>query len=152
MVMSIFSWPLVGQVAVGEQLIFDALLDVLLVEVEVVDVVVRAIPLVVVSDDGLKRGLLALGIVPVVLFFLGEVLLDLLDVLVTLRRRREDGGDLERDELGVGGLPFGLELLEDFVVLDGVVDRGCSEQRVETSAAGRGIVLVEEWPGQPPAW
>ena len=84
MVMSIFSAPLRGRVAVGELLVLDALLDVLVVEVEVVDVVVRAIPLVVVGDDGLERGLLALGIVPVVLLLLGEVLLDLLDVLVAL--------------------------------------------------------------------
>ena len=94
---------LAGQVAIGELLILDALLDVLIVEVEVVDVVVGAISLVVVGDDGFERGLLALGVVPVVLLLLGEVLLDLLDVLVALRRRREDGGDLERDEIGVGG-------------------------------------------------
>ena len=37
MVMSIFSSALVGQVAVEELLILDALLDVLVVEVEVVD-------------------------------------------------------------------------------------------------------------------
>ena len=113
---------LTGQVAIGELLILDAPLDLLVVEVEVVDVVVRAIPLVVVGDDGLERGLLALGIVPVVLLLLGKVLLDLLDIFVAPRRRREDGGDLERDELWVGGLPFGLKLLEDFVVLDGVVE------------------------------
>ena len=135
---------LVRQVTVGELLIFDALLDVLVVEIEVVDVMVRAILLVVVGDDSLQRGFLALGVVPVVLFLLREVFLDLLDIFVALRRRREDGGDLERDELRVGGLPFGLELFEDFIVLDGVVDRGCSEQRVETSLAGRGIVLVDD--------
>ena len=44
---------LVGQVAVGELLVLDALLDVLVVEVEVVDVVVRAVPVVVVGDYGL---------------------------------------------------------------------------------------------------
>ena len=54
---------LAGQVAIGELLILDALLDVLVVGVEVVDVVVRAILLVVVGDDGLERGLLALGVV-----------------------------------------------------------------------------------------
>ena len=37
-----------------------------------------------------------------------------------------------------------LELLEDRVVLDGVVDRGGGQQRVEASASGRGIVLVED--------
>ena len=92
--MSIFSSALVGQVAVRELLILDALLDVLVVEVEVADVVVRAVPLVVVVDDGLERSLLTLGIVPVVLLLLGKVLLNLPDVRVALRGRREDGGDL----------------------------------------------------------
>ena len=135
---------LARQVAVGELLVLDALLDVLVVEVEVVDVVVRAVLLVVVGDDGLERGLLALRVVLVVLLLLGEVFLDLLDVLVALRRRREDGGDLEGDELGVFGLALGLKLLEDLVVLDRVVDRGGGQQRVEASASGRGIVLVED--------
>ena len=135
---------LVGQVAVWELLVLDALLDVLVVEVEVVDVVVRAIPLVVIGDYGLERGLLALGVVLVVLLLLGEVLLDLLDVLVALRWRREDGGDLEGDELGGVGLALCLKLLEDLVVLDRVVDRGGGQQRVEASVSGRGIVLVED--------
>ena len=51
----------------------------------------------------------------VVLLLLGEVLLDLLDVLVALRWRREDRSDLEGDELGVVGLALGLKLLEDLV-------------------------------------
>ena len=80
---------LAGQVAVGELLILDALLDVLIVEVEVVDVVVRAIPLVVVGDDGLERGLLVLGVVPVVPLLLWKVLLNLSNVRVALRGRRE---------------------------------------------------------------
>ena len=81
---------------------------------------------------------------PVVLLLLGEILLDLLDVPVALRRRGEDGSDLERDELGVGGLAPGLELLEDLVVLDGLVDRGGGQQRVEASASGGGIVLGDD--------
>ena len=104
---------------------------------------VRAIPFVVIGDYGLKHGFLALGIVPVILLLLREVFLYLLYVLVALRGRREDGGDLERDELGVGGLPFGLEQLEHLVVLDSVIDRCGGQQRVETPAAGRGIVLVQ---------
>ena len=135
---------LVGQVTIGEPLVLDALLDVLVVEVEVVDVMVRAVLLVVVGDDGFERGFLALRVVLVVLLLLGEVLLDLLDVLVTLRWRREDGGDLQGNELGVVGLELGLELLEYLVVLDRVVDRGGGQQRVKASACGRGIVLFED--------
>ena len=135
---------LAGQVAVGEPLVLDALLDVLAVEVEVVDVVVRAVLLVVVGDDGLERGLLALGVVPIVLLLPGKVLLYLPNVRVALRRRREDSGDLERHELGGVGLALGLELLENLEVLNGVVDRGGGQQRIEASASGRGIVLVED--------
>ena len=65
---------------------------------------VGAEALVVVGDDGLERVLLALGVVLVVFLFLRQVFLDLLDVLVALGRRREDGGDVQRDEVGVGGL------------------------------------------------
>ena len=97
-----------GQVMVWELLVLDALLDVLVVEVEVVDVMVRTVLLVVVVDDGPESSLLALGVVPVVLLLLRKVLLDLLDISIALRRRRENCGDLERDELGVGGLAFGL--------------------------------------------
>ena len=136
---------LAGQVVVGELLVLDALLDVLVIEVKVVDVVVRAVLLVVVGDDGLERGLLALGVVLVVLLLLGKVLLDLPNVRVALRGRREDGGNLEGDELiGVFGRALGLKLLEDLVVLDRVVDRGGGQQRVEASVSGRGIVLVED--------
>ena len=85
---------LAGQVAVGELLILDALLDVLIVEVEIGDVVVRVVLPVVVGDDGLERGLLALGVMSVVLLLLGKILLNLPNVLVALSRRREDGGDL----------------------------------------------------------
>lgn len=80
---------------------------------------------------------------PIVLPLLGEILLDLLDVLVAIRGRREDGGDLEREEVGVGCATLALKLPEDVVVLDRVVDRGGGEQRVEATAAGRGVVLVE---------
>ena len=60
-----------------------------------------------------ERGLLALGVVLVVLLLLGQVLLNLLDVLVAFGRRREDAGDVERDELRiVGSVLFGLDGLE----------------------------------------
>ena len=80
----------------------------------------------------------------VVLLLLGEVLLDLLDIRFALRWRREDGGDLERYELRVGGLALCLERLKDLEKLDGVVNRGGREQRVEAPASGGGIVLVED--------
>ena len=93
---------LLRQVGVGELLVLDALLDVLVVEVELVDAVVGAEARVVVGDDGLEGLLLALGVVLVVLLLLRQVFLDLLDVGADVGRRREDGGDVERDELGIG--------------------------------------------------
>jgi hypothetical protein len=68
------------QVGVGELLVLDPFLDVLVVEVELVDAVVRAESLVVVSDDRCERGLLAVRGDLVVVLFLGQVFLDLLDV------------------------------------------------------------------------
>ena len=95
---------LAGQVAVGALLVLDALLHVLVVEIELADAVVGAVAGVVVGDDGLERGLLALGVVLVVLLFLRQVFLDLLHVRVALGGRREDAGDVQRDEVGIGGL------------------------------------------------
>ena len=93
---------LLRQVGVGELLVLDALLHVLVVEVELVDRVVGAEALVVVGDDRLEGLLLLLGVVLVVLAFLRQVFLDLAHVGADVARRREDGGDVERDELGIG--------------------------------------------------
>ena len=117
---------LVGQVTVGELLILDALLDILIVEVEIVEVVVCPILVVVVSDNGLESGFFPFRVVPIVFLLLGEILLNLLNVLVALCRRREDGGNLQGHELTVGGFPLSLQLLENLVILNGIVDRcGC---------------------------
>ena len=75
-----------GQVSIGELLVLDAFLDVLVVAVKIVDVVICAVLLVVVGDDGLERGLLSLRVLLVVFLLLGKVFLDLLNVLVALRR------------------------------------------------------------------
>ena len=74
--MSIFSAPLLGQVAVGVLLVLDALLHVLVVGVELVDGVVGAVAGVVVGDDGLEGFLLLVGLLLVVLLFLRQVFLE----------------------------------------------------------------------------
>jgi hypothetical protein len=48
--------PSLGQVGIGELLVLDALLDILVVEVELADGVVGAVAGVVVGDDGLEGG------------------------------------------------------------------------------------------------
>ena len=93
---------LLRQIGVGELLVLDALLHVLVVEVELVDRVVGAEAVVVVGDDGREGLLLLLGVVLVVLAFLRQVFLNLADVGADVAGRGEDGGDVERDELGIG--------------------------------------------------
>ena len=134
----------VGQVGIGELLVLDALLHVLVVEVELVDAVIGAVAGVVVGDDGLERGLLLLGVLFVVFLFLRQVFLNLLHIRVAFGGRGEDAGDVQRLEVGVGGLLFRLHGLEQRVVFDGVVDGGGGEQGVEPAPAGGGVVLGED--------
>ena len=92
----------------------------------------------------LSAAFLAFGIVPVVFLLLEEVLLNLLDVFVALRRRREYSGYLERYELGDRRiLSLGLERPENLKIFDGVVDRCGRQECIEKTATARGIVLVE---------
>lgn len=134
---------LFGEVVVGVLLVLDALLDVLIVGVELADEVIRAVAVVVVGDDGLEGFLLLVRFLLVVFEFLRQVFLELLDVGIALGGRGEDGCDLQRHEVGILGLALCLNLLEKLVVLDGVVDRGGGEERIETAFAGGGIVRVE---------
>ena len=73
------------EVAVGVLLVLDAFLDVLVVGVELADGVIRAVAGVIVGDDGLERFLLLVRLLLVVFEFLGQVFLELLDILVALR-------------------------------------------------------------------
>ena len=74
--------------------------------------VVGAEALVVVGDDGLEGLLLRLGLVLVVLLLLRQVFLDLRTSALTSPGGEKTAGDVERDELGIGRLPFCLRLLE----------------------------------------
>ena len=76
-----------GKVGVGPLLVFDALLHVLVVRVELAEGVVGAIALVVVGQDGFKRGFLAFRVVLVVLLFLRLVVLDLLHIRIAFGGR-----------------------------------------------------------------
>jgi len=60
----------------------------------------------------------------VVRFLLGQVLLYLLDIFVTVSRRRENTGDVEGAECRIGGGSLGLKLLKEPVVLDSPVYGG----------------------------
>ena len=99
---------------------------------------------VVVGDDGLERLLLLLRLLLVVCLFLRQVFLNLLHVRVAFGGRGEDAGDVQRLEVGIGGLLLGLHRLEQVVVFDGVVDGRGGEKGVEPAAAGGGVVLGED--------
>ena len=100
MVMSSFSRPLLRQVGVGELLVLDALLDVLIVEVELLDAVVGAEAGVVVGDDGLEGLLLGLGLVLVVFLLLRQIFLNLPHVGADVGGRGEDAAMLSGTKLG----------------------------------------------------
>ena len=135
---------LAAEVLDGVLLVLDALLEVLVVEVEVVDVVVAAIAGVVVRDDGREGGLLLLGLHGVVRLLRGEVLLDLADVGVPVGRGREDAGHVEGLEAGLRREALSLDGLEELVVFDGVVDGLAGEEGVELPLGRRAVVLVED--------
>ena len=76
-----------GEVAVGVLLVLDAFLDVLVVGVELADGVIRAVAGVIVGDDVLEGFLFPVRLLLVVFEFLGQVFLELLDILVALGGR-----------------------------------------------------------------
>src|SRR3546814_16059614 len=94
-----------GQVVIGELLVLDALLHVLVVAVELLDAVVGAERGVVVGDDGRQRRLLAFWVLPVVGLFLRQVFLQLLHIGADIGRRGEHRSDIAGPVVRVG-LPF----------------------------------------------
>ena len=133
-----------GVIGVGPLLVLDALLHVLVVQVELAHGVVGAVARVVARQDRPERRLLALGIVFVVGLFLRQVLLQLPHVGVTVSGRREHAGDVQGHEVRVGlGLGL-LQCAEQGVVLNGIVDAGGGQDRIEAAPGGGGVVLGED--------
>ena len=133
-----------GVVGVRPLLILDALLHILIVEIEFGDAVVRAVAGIVIGEDGFERRFLAHGIRFVVLLFLGQVFLDLLHIGIALGGRGENAGDVQRLEVGVGSLFLFLHRFEQPVVFDGVIDGGGGEDGIETASSCGGIVPAED--------
>ena len=133
----------VRKVAVRVLLVLDALLHVLIIEVESAHAVVGSIARVVVGDDAFEGFLLPVGFLLVVGSFLRQVFLYLLNILVALCGRREDAGDVQRPVVLIFRLLFGLRRLEEFVIFDGVVDRRGGQHGVELASVGGGVVLGE---------
>ena len=133
-----------AQVGGGEALGFDAVLHVLVVGVEIGEAVVGAVAVVVGGEDSFEGLLLFVGLDLVVLQLLREVFLELLDIGVALGGRGEDAGNVERAEVGVDLLIPALHGGEEFVVGDGVVDRGGGEKGVELAPGSDLVVPCED--------
>jgi len=133
----------VGQVLVGILLILDAFLHILIVKIELAHAVIAAVSGVVVGDDGLEGRLLFIRRLFVIGFFLRQVFLNLLHILVAFGGRREHAGHVQRLEVRVSGLFFRLDGLEQSMVFDGVIDRGRSQNRIKLTLVGGGTVLGE---------
>ena len=103
---------------------FDALLNVLVIQVKKTNGVVGAEARVVVGQDGFERGFFTVGVNLVVLFFLRQVFLYLLHVGIALGGWRKHASDVERHKVGVSGVFSGLGHFEERLVLNGVVDAG----------------------------
>jgi len=139
-------WINLAQVGVGVLLILDALLHVLVIEIEFADAVAGSVAGVVVGDDAGERGLLAFWVLLVVGLFLRQVFLNLLHVLIAFGGRGEDAGDVERCKIGVLRPDFALHGLEQVVVFDGVVNAGGGQDGVEFAVGGGGVVLGQNGP------
>ena len=133
-----------GQVATGIFLVLYAALHILIVEIEIRQIVVGAVAGIIVGDDLDEGLLLAVGFNLVVGLFLGQVLLQLRDIGQAVGGRREDAGDVQRDEVFVFGGFLGLNLLEQVVVFDGVVDGCRGHEGVELPQVGGSIVFFED--------
>jgi len=131
----------VGHVLVGVLLILDALLHILIVEIELANAVVGVEARVVVGDDGLECLLLFVRFLFVVDLLLRKVFLYLLHILVVFGGRRENAGDVQRLDVAVFSLFFWLRGLEQCVIFNRVIDRGRGQQGIELAPVGGGIVL-----------
>ena len=130
-----------GQILIRKLLILDALLHVLIVEVELANAVIGAEAGVVVGEDGLEGGFLLLRFLFVVGFFLRQVFLNLLHIWIAFGWRREDAGDIERLVIEISLRLVFLHLGEKLEIFDGVVDGGGGEQGIEPALAGGSVVL-----------
>ena len=95
-----------GIVGVRPLLVFDALLHILIVKIEFAKDVVGTVSIVVIGEDGLEGVHFQLGFNFIIRLFLRQVFLNLLDVAVPFCGRRKDACDVQRFELGIGGLLF----------------------------------------------
>ena len=71
--------------SIGKLLVLDALLYVLVVEIELADVVIAAVAAVVVRDDGLERSFLLVRVHFVVCLLRRQIFLNLLHIGVSFR-------------------------------------------------------------------
>ena len=138
----------VGEICVGPLLVFDALLHILIIEVELAEAVIGSVAGIVIREDGFQRGFLPLGVHLVVRLLLRQIFLDLLHIGIPLGGWGKDAGDIQRLKVGISCLlllfTLGLHGLEQSMVFDGVVDGGGSQEGIEAASTSGGVVLGED--------
>ena len=130
-----------GQIRVRVLLIFDALLDILIVEIKLTNAVVGAVLGVVVGNDAFKGSFLFVRSHRVVGLFLRQVFLNLLHILVAVRWRRKHTDDIQRLIVRACLLQFGLLVFESGVIVNRIID-GCGRQNRIELAPSRGTVVL----------
>ena len=121
-------------------LILDALLDILIVEIKLANAVVGAVLGVVVGNDAFKGSFLFVRSHRVVRFFLRQVFLNLLHILVAVRWRRKHTDDIQRLIVRVCLLQFGLLIFESGVIVNRIINGRSRQNRIEL-APSRGTVV-----------
>jgi uncharacterized phage infection (PIP) family protein YhgE len=97
---------LVRDVLIAVFLRFYSTLNILIIGIELRNRMIRAVLPIVIIDDPTQSGFLFVGIFLIVETLLGQILLNLLHVLVAFGRRREDTGYIQRLVLDIFCLPL----------------------------------------------
>ena len=126
-------------VLVGILLVLDPPLNVAIVFIEKVHAKVGVVPLIVLIDDMLQGLPVALRIILVVGFLLGEVFIRAIP-----HGRGEYGRDIQRDIIGILTLHHLLHILEDLIEHDGIRDRRSSQKGIEPAFRRKDIVVVKD--------
>ena len=131
-------------ICVGIFLVFNSLLYVLIIPIKIVDVMAGSILLVIFFDNPHQCLFLFVRLFFIVFFFLGKILLNLLNILIPFRRWRKYTCDIQWHELTVSSInTILLSFFEQVVILNGVIDRCRGQDSVVSSVVRHSIMLCQ---------
>ena len=129
-------------ICVGIFLVFNPLLYVLIIPIKIVDVMAGSILLVIFFDNPHQCLFLFVRLFFIVFFFLGKILLNLLNILISFCRWRKHTSDIQRHEFIVSSInAILLSFFEQVVILNGIVDRCSSQDSVVSPVVRHSIML-----------